>query len=47
MSRISCQNLAEAISTVQVMDLKTKEQLADEIYRTQPNMLASVIGKCQ
>lgn len=43
MSRISCQNLAEAISTVQAMDLKTKEQLADEIYRTQPNMLASVI----
>lgn len=43
MSRISCQTLVKAISTVQTMDLKAKEQLADEIHRTQPNMLASVI----
>lgn len=43
MSRISCQTLVKAISTVQALDLTTKEQFADEIYRTQPNMLASVI----
>lgn len=43
MSRISCQVLTKAVSAVQAMDLKTKEQLADEIFRTQPNMLASVV----
>ncbi|EKY8363980.1 hypothetical protein RDV39_004784 [Salmonella enterica] len=43
MSRITTQILAKAITGVQKMDLKEKEQLADEIYRTQPDMLASVI----
>jgi len=43
MSPISCQILTKAVSTVQAMDLKTKEQLADKIFRTQPNMLASVV----
>lgn len=43
MSRITTQILAKAITSVQKMDLKAKEYLADEIYHTQPNMLASVI----
>jgi hypothetical protein len=35
MSPISSRILPKAVSAVQVMDLKTKEQLADEIFRNQ------------
>jgi len=37
MSPISSRILPKAVSAVQAMDLKTKEQLADEIFRNQPN----------
>jgi hypothetical protein len=43
MSRISLSALAQAITEVRVMDMQQKEQLADEIFRVQPHMLASVL----
>jgi hypothetical protein len=43
MSRISSRALGRAIDTVQAMDLRQREELADEIFRVQPNLLASVI----
>ena len=43
MSRISRNDLVSAITGVQAMDMKQKEQLADEIFRSQPNMLGSVL----
>ena len=44
MSRISRASLDRAIGKVRAMDLKQKEQLADEVFRTQPHMLASFLG---
>ena len=43
MSRISRNALVSAVTGVQAMDMKQKEQLADEIFRSQPNMLGSVL----
>ena len=43
MTRISRASLDRAIDTVRAMDLKQKEQLADEVFRTQPHMLASFL----
>lgn len=40
-SRISRNALTQAIRKVSSMDLKQKEQLADEVFRDQPNMLAA------
>jgi hypothetical protein len=45
MSRISAQVLARAVDAVQAMDLTKKEVLADEIFRVQPCMLASVMAQ--
>jgi hypothetical protein len=42
-SRISRASLDRAIGKVRAMDLKQKEQLADEVFRTQPHMLASLL----
>lgn len=42
MNRISREALVSAITSVQAMDMKQKEQIADEIFRSQPNMLGSV-----
>ena len=42
-SRISMGALAQAIRKVRAMDLKQKEQLADEVFRDQRNMLAATL----
>lgn len=44
MSRISRTALARAISKVDAMDLQQQENLADEIFKLQPNMLGSVLA---
>ena len=38
MSRISRTALAQAIAAVRAMDMKQKEQLADELFRAQPHL---------
>ncbi len=43
MSRISLKALAQAVTTVRAMDIEQKQQLADEIFRVQPHLLASVV----
>ena len=43
MSRISTDAMARALIAAQAMDLQQKEQLADEIFRAQPNLLGSVV----
>lgn len=43
MSRISLDALVSAMTGAQAMDMKQKEQLADEIFRAQPNLLGSVL----
>jgi hypothetical protein len=43
MSRISRDAMARALIAAQAMDLQQKEQLADEVFRAQPNLLASVV----
>jgi hypothetical protein len=43
MCRLPPETLAQAIRTVDQMDLRQKELLADEIYEQQPNLLASVL----
>ncbi len=35
--------MAKAISSVYQMDIRQKEQVCDELYAEQPNMLASVL----
>ena len=35
--------MVRAVAIVQAMDPKQKEQLADELFHAQPNMLASVL----
>lgn len=47
MSRISCKALAQAIIKVRVMGMQQKERLADEIFRVQPHLLASVVVQKQ
>ena len=44
MSRISHDAMVRAIITAQALDLKRKEQLADEVFHAQPNMLSSVLA---
>lgn len=44
MGRIDDSHLVSARDKVAVMNLATKERLADEVYRHQPNLLASVIA---
>lgn len=43
MSRISPNAMAKALTVAQRMDLQQKEQLADEVFRAQPNLLGSVV----
>lgn len=43
MSRISFDALTKAIATVRAMDLKQKEQLADELFHAQPNLFGSAL----
>jgi hypothetical protein len=35
--------MARALIAAQAMDLQQKEQLADEVFRAQPNLLGSVV----
>jgi hypothetical protein len=44
MSKISRTALARAISRVDAMDLQQQENLADEIFKLQPNMLGTVLA---
>ncbi|MCP8689337.1 hypothetical protein [Marinobacterium sedimentorum] len=44
MGKISNASLASAISLLEGMTLGDKEQLCDEIYQAQPNLLASVLA---
>lgn len=43
MSRIALKMVADAITSVRAMDMVQKEALVDEIFRSQPNMLGSVL----
>ncbi|MCB1908197.1 MAG: hypothetical protein KDH15_12575 [Rhodocyclaceae bacterium] len=43
MSRISSAAMVTAIRSAQALDMKGKEQLADEVFHAQPNLLASVL----
>ncbi len=47
MSRISMSILVSAIKKVRAMDIGQKEQLADELFRQQPNMFGSVLVQQQ
>lgn len=47
MSRISMHAVATAVNKVRAMGLARKEQLVDEIFQTQPNLLGSVIVQKQ
>lgn len=44
MSRITGKAMAEALVAARAMGLREKELLADEIFRVQPHLLASVLG---
>ena len=43
MSRISPAAMATAMHSAQALDMRGKEQLADELFHAQPNLLASVL----
>lgn len=43
MSRISRDAVVQAVITVQAMDAKQKEQLADELFHRQPNLFGSFL----
>lgn len=43
MKRISHNSLVQAIATVRAMDMKQRQQLADELLRDQPHMFASFL----
>ena len=47
MTRISSENLTSAINKAQNMSLTEKESICDEIFREQPNLLASVLVQQQ
>jgi hypothetical protein len=47
MARISIAHVVAAIQKVQAMDMPQRIALADEIYRTQPHMLASCLVQKQ
>jgi len=44
MSRVTPQALADAINIIRAMGIKQKELLADEMFRTQPNMFGSALA---
>lgn len=44
MSRISQDAVAKALIAAQAMDHPEKQQLVDEVFRVQPNLLASVLA---
>jgi hypothetical protein len=44
MSRVTPQALADAITIIRAMGIEQKERLADELLRTQPNMLGSALA---
>ena len=43
MSRIPRDAMARALIATQAMGRQQKEQLADEVFRAQPNLLGSVV----
>ena len=43
MTKVTAKNLAQALKKVQSLNIKEKELICDEIYKEQPNLLASVI----
>jgi hypothetical protein len=45
MTRISPQDMARAVGAVRAMEFGEKEALADEVFRVQPHMLASVVAQ--
>ena len=45
MTRISPQDIARVVNAVGAMDFSEKEALADEVFRAQPHMLASVVAQ--
>src|ERR1039457_6579717 len=47
MSRISPQALARAIQKIRAMSMGQKEQVLDELFREQPNMLGSFLVQKQ
>lgn len=47
MSRISIQALTTAIQTIRAMSMSQKEQLVDEVFLKQPNMLGSFLVQKQ
>jgi hypothetical protein len=47
MSRISLQSLTRAIQKIRAMSMRQKEQVADELFREQPNMLGSFLVQKQ
>jgi hypothetical protein len=44
MSRVTPQALADAINITRAMGIEQKERLADELFRTQPNMFGSALA---
>lgn len=47
MAKVTAKNLAHALQKVQSLNIKDKESICDEIYKEQPNLLASVIVQKQ
>jgi len=45
MTRISPQDMARAVGAVRAMDFGEKKAPADEVFRVQPHMLASVVAQ--
>lgn len=43
MKNVTAKNLAQAIHTIQPLSIKEKELICDEIYKEQPNLLASIL----
>lgn len=47
MAKVTAKNLAHALHKVQSLNIKDKELICDEIYKEQPNLLASVLVQKQ
>ena len=47
MAKVTAKNLAHALQKVQSLNIKDKELICDEIYKEQPNLLASVLVQKQ
>ena len=47
MKNVTAKNLAQAIYTIQSLSIKEKELICDEIYKEQPNLLASILVQQQ